>query len=223
MSSQQAFVPLSTYRAVPEEEMELRAGQFAEEIYRRRTVRHFSDRPVSRTVIEQCIRAAGSAPSGAHMQPWHFVAVSDAEIKRRIREAAESEEKEFYEQKATPEWLRALAPLGTDWRKPFLEIAPWLIVIFERKHGVAPDGSVIRHYYTKESVGIATGMLITAVHNAGLVSLTHTPNPMSFLNHILGRPDNERAFLILVVGHPAPAAMVPDLKRKALDEISTFV
>lgn len=217
------FVPLSSYRPLPPEEMERQARHFAAELHRRRTVRHFSDAPVERAVIESCIAAAGSAPSGAHMQPWHFVAVQDAEVKRAIRSAAEEEEREFYENRATEEWLAALAPLGTDWRKPFLEIAPWLIVIFERKHGIAPDGTLIRHYYTKESVGIATGMLITAVHTAGLASLTHTPNPMHFLNRILGRPDNERAFLILVVGYPAADAMVPDLRRKPLGEIATFV
>jgi nitroreductase len=186
-------------------------------------VRHFSDRAVPREIIENCLRAAGTAPSGANRQPWYFVVVSDPAIKRRIRQAAEVEEREFYEHRAPPEWLEALAPLGTDAAKDFLEVAPYLIVIFQQKYGRLPDGRTIKHYYAQESVGIATGILIAALHHAGLVSLTHTPSPMDFLNEILDRPSNERPFLILVVGYPAPDAQVPDITRKTLDEIARFV
>ena len=217
------FVPLPDYREYPIDEMKERAAAFRSELRRRRTVRQFSDRPVPREIIEECIRAAGSAPSGANMQPWHFVVVSDPEIKRRIREAAEAEERQFYEERAPQEWLDALAPLGTDEHKPFLEIAPHLIVVFVQSYGVTADGGKFKHYYATESVGLATGMLIAAVHHAGLASLTHTPSPMNFLNEILGRPDNERPFLILVVGYPAEDAVVPDICKKSLEEISTFV
>ena len=173
--------------------------------------------------IENCILAAGTAPNGANKQPWHFAVVSDPDMKAQIRVAAEKEEKEFYEHRASAEWLAALEPLGTDWHKPFLQSAPYLIVIFEEKYEVDADGNKIKNYYTKESVGIATGMLITAVHNAGLASLTHTPNPMGFLNRILKRPANEKAFLVLVVGYPADDATVPDLGKKPLEEIATFI
>jgi nitroreductase len=166
-------------------------------------------------VIEHCIAAAGTAPSGANQQPWHFVAVSDADVKRRIRLAAEAEEREFYERRAPEEWLEALRPIGTDWQKPFLETAPWLIAIFVQKWGRAADGRKVKHYYPTESVGIATGILITALHTAGLATLTHTPSPMGFLNEILGRPaDSERPFLLLVTGHPAAGARVPAIDRK---------
>jgi len=186
-------------------------------------VREFSDRPVPREVIENCLLAAGTAPNGANMQPWHFVAVSDPEIKKQIRIAAEEEELEFYQHKAPQEWLEALAPLGTDEHKPFLETAPYLLAIFAQRHGVLPDGRKVKHYYAVESVGIATGMLITAVHNAGLVSLTHTPSPMNFLNKLLDRPGHERPFLLLVVGYPADDAQVPAITKRPLNEIATFI
>lgn len=177
---------------------------------------------MERQIIEQCLLVAGSAPSGANLQPWHFVVVSDPATKKRIRDAAEMEEREFYTHRAPREWLDALAPLGTDAEKPFLETAPYLIAIFSQSFCMLPDGRKVKNYYVQESVGIATGMLITALHYAGLVSLTHTPSPMGFLNAILGRPANEKPFLLLVVGHPAPDARVPDIARKPLDEIATF-
>ena len=190
---------------------------------RRRTVRDFSDRPVPREVIEHCLRTAGSAPNGANLQPWHFVAVSDPALKREIRVAAEEEEREFYEHRAPNEWLEALAALGTDANKPFLEIAPWLIAVFAQPWRVLPDGRKLKHYYATESVGIATGLLVAAIHQAGLVSLTHTPSPMGFLNKLLNRPAHEKPFLLLVVGHPAGGATVPDISRKPLSEISSFL
>ncbi|MDZ7772638.1 MAG: nitroreductase family protein [Balneolaceae bacterium] len=217
------FVPHEDYREYPVAEMRERARSYYEDLARRRTVRDFSERPVPREIIEDCLLAAGTAPNGANMQPWHFVAVSDPVIKSRIREAAEEEEREFYENRATDEWLKALEPLGTDADKVFLEKAPWLVAIFSESYGYAGDGEKVRNYYVKESVGIATGMLITAVHHAGLASLTHTPSPMGFLNEILGRPDNERPFLLLVVGYPEEDVRVPDIDKKSLDEISTFL
>lgn len=210
-----APVPFSLPR-LDDAEMVARAEAYAEELDGRRTVRHFSADPVPREVIEACVRAASTAPSGAHRQPWHFVAVQDPAVKRRIREAAEAEERENYGGRMNEEWLAALAPLGTDAHKPFLETAPWLIAIFGQARG--PVG---RNYYVQESVGIATGMLIAALHRAGLATLTHTPSPMKFLAEILERPKGERAFLLLVVGHPAPGATVPDLARKALSEVLT--
>lgn len=221
---QPKLVPLAGYREYPPEEMLARAKAFADEMRARRTVRDFCDRPVPRELIEDCLRAAGSAPSGANQQPWHFVAVSDPAVKRRIREAAEAEEREFYAHRAPPEWLEVLAPLGTDEHKPFLETAPWLIAVFIRRFDRNPDGTKRKHYYTDESVGLATGLLLAAVHHAGLVSLTHTPSPMKFLNEILGRPkDLERPFLLLVLGYPAPGAKVPDIQRKPLEQITSFV
>jgi len=217
------FVPLTTWRKYPPEEMRRRAADFREQMLRRRTVRYFSDREVPREVIEDCLLVAGSAPSGANLQPWHFVVVSDPAIKRRIREGAEKEEHEFYTERAPQEWLDALAPLGTDENKPFLETAPYLIVIFAESHGLLPDGRKVKHYYVQESVGIATGLLIAATHNAGLVSLTHTPSPMGFLNEILGRPSHEKPYLVLVVGYPAEDAVVPDIGKKPLNEIATFI
>jgi iodotyrosine deiodinase len=214
--------PLSEYREVPAAEMATRAEAFAVELSRRRTVRDFSDRPIPPGVVDACLRAAGSAPSGANLQPWHFVVVTDPAIKRRIRESAEAEEREFYERRATPEWLAALEPLGTDAAKPFLEIAPVLIAIFGEAFGEREDGSRVKHYYVAESVGIAAGMLIAAVHLAGLASLTHTPSPMGFLNEVLGRPARERPFLLLVVGYPAAGAQVPDIARKPLDAIRSI-
>ena len=216
------FVPLATYRPHPEDEMRRRARGFYEEMQRRRTVRQFSDRPVPRAVLEDCLRTAGTAPSGAHMQPWHFVVVGDPALKSRIRGEAEREEHDFYHHRAPREWLEALAPLGTDEHKPYLEIAPWLVAIFARIYDVRPDGTHVKHYYVQESVGIATGMLITSLHHAGLATLTHTPSPMGFLREILGRPENERAFLLLVAGYPAPEATVPDIVRRPLAEIATF-
>ena len=200
----------------------MRTEAFFDEMRRRRTVREFSSEAIDRKVIEACLRTAGSAPSGANLQPWHFVAVSDPETKRKIREQAEEEEREFYERRATEAWLDKLRPLGTDANKPFLETAPYLIVIFAQAFGETADGARERHYYVAESVGIATGILISAVHHAGLVSLTHTPSPMRFLNDILGRPSNERPYLILVVGHPAEGVEVPAIERKSLDDIATF-
>jgi len=217
------LVPLEGYREYPAADMIQRAAGHYADIRRRRTVRDFSDRPVPRAVIEDCLRAAGTAPSGANMQPWHFVVVGDPQVKARIRAEAEREEQEFYTHKAPQEWLDALAPLGTDARKPFLETAPYLIVIFAQSYGLLPDGRKVKHYYAQESVGIATGFLINAVHHAGLVSLTHTPSPMAFLNEILGRPANERPFLILVVGYPAPDATVPVITKRPLQDIATFV
>jgi len=216
------FLPLRTYREYPVDDMAERAAGFYAEVKRRRTVREFSDRPVPLEVIENCLRAAGTAPSGANLQPWHFVIVTDPEVKRRIREAAEEEERQFYAERAPQEWLDALAPLGTDEHKPFLETAPYLIAIFAQSYGILPDGSHLKHYYATESAGIATGILITAIHNAGLVSLTHTPSPMGFLNELLERPANERPFLLLVVGYPEDDAVVPDIGRKALEEFVTF-
>ena len=217
------FLPLEEYRAYPEPEMRRRAAGFYADMKRRRTVRHFSERPVPREVIEDCLRAASTAPSGANMQPWYFVVVTDPKVKRRIREAAEEEERSFYESRAPQEWLEVLRPLGTDEHKPFLETAPYLIVIFAQSYGVAEDGRRTKHYYVSESVGIATGILITAIHRAGLASLTHTPSPMGFLNEILGRPANERPFLVLVVGYPAEDAVVPVIPKKGLADVADFV
>ena len=217
------LVPLTSYTEYPADEMRRRASDFYADIRRRRTVRDFSDRPVPREIIENCLLAAGTAPNGANMQPWHFAVVSDPEAKRQIREEAEKEEREFYSERAPQEWLDALAPLGTDPRKPFLETAPYLIAIFAQSYGVLPDGRRVKHYYATESVGIATGILITAIHQAGLVSLTHTPSPMGFLNKICGRPANERPFLLLVVGYPADDAVVPNITKKLLTEIASFL
>jgi nitroreductase len=185
-------------------------------------VRQFSSRPVPRQVIEECLIAAGTAPNGANLQPWHFVVVGDAEVKRQIRLSAEKEEYEFYHKRAPQTWLDALAPFGVDENKPYLEVAPYLIVIFGQSYGVLPDGRKVKNYYVTESVGIATGILITALHNAGLVTLTHTPSPMGFLNQILKRPNNERPYLILVTGYPADDARVPVITKKPLSEIATF-
>ena len=217
------MVTLKAFRRYPMEEMQRRAGEFYRDVNRRRTVRDFTDSPLPRELIENCLKAADTAPSGANQHPWHFVVVEDANLKREIRIHAEEEEREFYENRAPQEWLDALAPLGTDAEKPFLETAPCLIVIFARVYGVLPEGQKIKHYYVNESVGIATGILITALHHSGLVSLTHTPSPMKFLNGCLKRPENERPFLILVTGFPTGDAKVPDLKRRDLSEIATFL
>jgi nitroreductase len=216
-------IPLRGYREYTPAEMLERAREFRQDMERRRTVRLFSERSVPREVIEHCLIAAGTAPSGANMQPWHFVALADRALKRRIRVAAEAEEHEFYTHRASPEWLEALAPLGTDEHKPFLETAPWLIAVFVQKYGRLPDGRKFKHYYPDESVGLATGILLTALHHAGLASLTHTPSPMRFLNEILDRPANERPFLLLVTGYPASDAQVPDIARKELHEIAQFM
>ena len=204
--SEHPTIPLAQYREYPLDEMRSRLEAFYQDVNRRRTVREFSDRAVPRDLIETALRAAGTAPSGANLQPWHFVVVSGAETKRKIREAAEVEEREFYEHRASVEWLRALEPLGTDPEKPFLETAPYLIAVFLQKFGELPDGRKVKHYYPTESTGIATGILITALHHAGLATLTHTPSPMKFLNEILGRPKSERPFLLLVVGCRTSAA-----------------
>jgi len=215
--------PLEGYADITPEEMSARARAFCARMSRRRTVRDYADRAVPRVVIEDCLRAAGSAPSGANLQPWHFVAVCDPAVKREIRQAAEAEEREFYQHRAPDDWLAALAPLGTGPEKPFLETAPWLIGIFEQRWGYDADGAKVKHYYPKESVGIATGLLIAALHEAGLATLTHTPSPMKFLNRIMGRPPEERPFLLLVAGYPAAGAHVPDISRKGLEEIATFL
>ena len=216
--------PLRAYREYPADEMSERARWFYADIARRRSVREFDSRPIPRDVIENCLLAAGTAPSGANQQPWHFAVITDAEKKRQIRIAAESEEREFYEHRAPQEWLQALAPLGTDASKPFLEEAPALIAIFAQKYGLNPDGTKYSHYYYPESVGIATGFLIASLHHAGLATLTHTPNPMKFLNEICERPKLERPTILLVVGYPKESCMVPTHGgiKKPLDEISSW-
>ena len=218
-------VPLSAPDPMGCEEMLLRATQHYEFVSRRRTVRHFSSESISRDVIQACILTAGSAPSGANHQPWHFVCVSDPHIKQQIRRAAEAEERAFYGGKAGEQWLEDLQGLGTDAQKPFLEAAPWLIAVFAERYSLDPSGAKQKNYYVPESVGIATGLLITALHNVGLATLTHTPNPMKFLSKILGRPANERPTMLLVVGHPAEDAKVPRAAtvKKPLDQISTFL
>ena len=200
-------------------EMLTRAGDFSDFLASRRTVRDFSPEPVPRAVIEACVQAAGQAPSGANKQPWHFEIVGDPALKGRIRQAAEKEEHAFYDGRAGDEWLTALEPLGTHAAKPFLETAPWLIVIFEQRYGLDDDGEKVRYYYTRESVGLAAGFLIAALHHVGLATLTHTPSPMQFLNRILERPAAEKPFLLLVAGRPAPGATVPRISRKDPDEI----
>ena len=204
-------------------EMENLSRSFLNELIKRRTVREFSDRPVPIEIIENCIKAAGSAPSGANKQPWHFVIVKDSQVKTKIRKAAEKEEKEFYGHRATKEWLEDLNQFGTDWHKPFLEIAPYLIVVFRQIYNLEPDGKHRKNYYVNESVGIASGFLLSALHNAGLVTLTHTPSPMNFLRDILKRPENERAYLLIPVGYPAKDAQVPQIAKKSFKEIITKV
>jgi iodotyrosine deiodinase len=205
-----------------EAEIVKRSASFYQEMRARRTVRDFSARDVPLEIIENCLLTAGTSVSGANLQPWHFAVVSSSDIKRRIRVAAEKEEKLFYDEKAPKEWLDALAPLGTDANKPFLETAPYLIAIFQQRFGETAEGEKVKHYYATESVGIATGVLITALHHAGLASLTHTPSPMAFLNDILERPRSERPFLLLVVGYPAEDAQVPDISKKRLNEVASF-
>lgn len=217
------LIPLPAYQEYNLEEMINRSQTFYEDHLRRRTVRDFSEKKIPKSVIDNCLKAANSAPSGANKQPWHFVVVSNPLIKKKIRVAAEEEEREFYSTRAPQEWLDAIAPFGTDEHKPFLEIAPYLIVIFSKSFEVLPDGKKFKSYYATESTGIAAGFLISAIHNAGLVCLTHTPSPMNFLNDILGRPQNEKPFLILVVGYPADNAMVPDIVKKELNEVTTYL
>lgn len=216
-------IPLNQYRRYPETQMQRRSAEFLEQMQTRRSVRSFASEPVAEDIIMNCIKTAGTAPSGANMQPWHFVVVRDQQIKHRIRSAAEKEEHEFYSGRAPDEWLQALAPLGTDEHKPFLEEASCLIVVFALSYHLAENGEKVKHYYVQESVGIATGILITALHHAGLASLTHTPSPMGFLNSILGRPVNERAFLLIVAGYPKEGCMVPQITKKSIQEIATFV
>jgi nitroreductase len=217
-------IPLPPRPSLSAEQSLTRATQYYETIRQRHSVRHFSDAPVDRAVIEACLRAAGTAPSGANHQPWHFACVGDPGIKREIREAAEKEEREFYGGKAGDEWLADLQKMGTDAHKPFLQTAPWLIAIFAERYGFDADGNKRKNYYMNESVGIATGFLINALHEAGLATLTHTPNPMKFLNQILGRPSNERPYILMVVGHPASDAMIPRAAtvKKPLEEIASF-
>jgi iodotyrosine deiodinase len=219
------FIPHHDFIELTLEQSRERANTFYQEIKRRRTIREFSDRPVPRDIIETCLLAAGTAPNGANLQPWHFAVVSDATIKQQIREAAEEEERDFYHRRAPQEWLDALAPLGTDENKAFLTVAPYLIAIFGKSYNLLPDGRKVKNYYVQESVSIATGILITALHHAGLATLTHTPSPMGFLNDILQRPKNERPMILLVVGYPAADAQIPVFakQKKALDEIATFL
>ena len=222
MAEPHPTVPLRFTR-LPEAEMLRRARDLYAEMDRRRTTRRFARDPVPRELIELAIRAAGTAPSGAHQQPWTFVAVSDPATKRRMREAAEEEERINYEGRMPPEWRDALAPLGTDAVKEHITDAPWVVVLFRQIHGRNGDGSRRTHYYTTESCGIAAGMFISAVHRMGLATLTHTPSPMGFLSTLLGRPENEKAFLLMPVGYPAPDATVPDLSRKALEDIAVWI
>jgi nitroreductase len=217
-----AFTKLE-FTPLPEADMIQRARDFYTLLKRRRSVRDFSDKPVPKEILEQALLTAGTAPNGANQQPWRFVVVSNPEVKRKIRIAAEEEEREFYQRRAPEEWLDALAPLGTDEHKPFLETAPYLIAIFAQIHGVKEDGAKVKHYYVSESVGIATGFLVAALHNAGLACLTHTPSPMNFLNEILNRPSNERPYVLLVVGYPAKNAKVPVITKKSLEQIATFL
>ena len=217
-----ASVPLPAREALDDEESLRRARNFAAELAARRTVREFSEQCVPRVVIEACVAAAATAPSGANQQPWRFVAIANAELKQRIREAAEAEEREFYAHRATAEWLAALALLGTDAEKPFLTTAPWLIAVFYERYALDDAGAKHKRYYPHESTGIATGLLIAALHRAGLATLTHTPSPMGFLNDILGRGKNEMPYLLLVTGHPAEGCRVPAIERLPLGEVACF-
>ena len=222
MATDKAITEPLEFRSKSLADMQEAASSFYDTVRTRRTVRDFSDTPVPREIIENCLRAAGTAPSGANRQPWHFAVVSDPELKHKIREGAEEEEREFYESRAPQDWLDALAPLGTDANKPFLDIAPYLIVIFGEKFSKDEDDVKQKNYYVSESVGIATGILITALHNAGLATLTHTPAPMKFLNELVGRPATEKPYMILVTGYPTEDAEVPAISRKSLDEIASF-
>lgn len=217
------FVPLPVSEILTDDERLARATGFADRMARRRTVREFASTAVPRAIIEQCLRAAGTSPSGANQQPWRFVVVGDAALKHRIRAEAEAEEREFYAHRAPPEWLRALDQLGTDAEKPFLDVAPWLIGVFYERTGMDAAGNKVKRYYPHESVGIASGLLIAALHHAGLATLTHTPSPMGFLNALMERPRNEVPFLLVVAGHPAPACLVPDIARLPLQDIARFI
>lgn len=216
------LTPLPPYPALHDAERIARAEMFRDAMRKRRTVREFAPTPVPMAAVHAAIEAAGSAPSGANRQPWHFAVVTDVDLKRRIRAAAEEEERAFYDGRAPKEWLEALEPLGTDWRKPFLETAPVLIVVFQELWGTLPSGGRVKNYYVTESVGIATGLLLAGLHQAGLATLTHTPSPMGFLRDILKRPPNEKAAMIVVVGHPAPGAQVPAIGKKPLSAIASF-
>lgn len=220
--SKYKFTPHASYKRIDEAQMILKAESFYTQMKNRRTIREFSTDPIPRQILEHVLLTAGTAPNGANMQPWHFVVVQNSELKKQIREAAEKIEKEFYDNKAPDYWLEALKPLGTDSNKQFLEDAPALIVIFAQKHTVIDENTIKKHYYIHESVGIATGILITAIHNAGLASLTHTPKPMLFLRDLLERPKYETPFLILTVGYPKDNVQVPDISKKDLSEIATF-
>jgi nitroreductase len=217
------FIPYASYREYPEPEMRRRAAEFCADMHRRRTIRDFDTRAVPREIIADCIRAAGSAPSGANQQPWHFVACSDPGTKSVLRVRVEEAEREFYGGVAPQEWLNALGPIGTDEHKPYIERAPWVIAVFAQLYGAGPAGEKTKHYYVQESVGIACGILITALHNAGLATLTHTPSPMGFMSELFKRPANERAVMLIVTGYPAADATVPDIKRKALNEFAEFI
>ena len=217
------FRDYKEYQKYSEEEMLIRSRDFLSEISKRRTVREFSDKEIPKEVIENCIKSAGTAPSGANLQPWTFVAINDIKIKKIIREKAEEEEREFYDHRAPEDWLEAIEPFDTDANKPFLETAPWLIPIFVQKYRIEKRGEIVKHYYTSESVGIATGILINALHHCGLATLTHTPSPMNFLNEILDRPKNEKPFLLLVVGYPKAGIQVPQIIKKPLEQYSKFV
>ena len=219
---QPAFRPLA-FETLGETAMRARGEAFRRDMASRRTVRDFSDTPVPRDIVETAVMTAAGAPSGANQQPWTFVCIGDPAVKRRIRIAAEEEEKAFYAGRGGAQWLEALAHLGTDWRKPFLETAPWLIAVFAQRHGEDAGGGRIKHYYVPESVGIACGFLIAALHRAGLATLTHTPAPMGFLNAICARPEREKAMLLLVTGHPAAACTVPDIAKKPLAEVAVFI
>jgi len=212
------FVELE-FERISEDDQLARSREFLESMRRRRTVRDFSSEPVPYELVRNAIEVAATAPSGAHQQPWTFVVVSDPDVKRAIRRAAEEEERRSYESRMPDEWLEALRPLGTDWRKPHIEDAPLLVVVFEQAYGVTPDGTKVKHYYVRESVGIAVGLLLASLHQAGLASLTHTPSPMAFLREILGRPANERPYVLVPVGYPADGCSVPDLPRKPLDQV----
>jgi nitroreductase len=222
MRGDHPFVPLD-FEELPEQDMLGSAREFFERMNRRRSVRHFSDRPIPQEILEHAIRTAGTAPSGAHKQPWHFVLVGDSKIKREIRTAAEAEERESYEHRMPEAWLEDLEPLGTDWHKPFLTTCPWLIVVFSQSFGLVKGDPATKrkHYYVQESVGISVGMMLAALHVAGLATLTHTPSPMGFLQQILQRPDNERAYMLVAVGYPESGCKVPDLTRKRLEDILT--
>jgi len=217
------FSSFTDYYEYPQKEMKKRSAEFYVEMKRRRTVRQFSNRPVPREIIEDCLKTAATAPSGANMQPWSFVVVTDADVKRQIRKEAEKTERDFYANSATRQWVENLKPLGTNEHKPFLEVAPYLIVIFAQRYGLLPDGNKKSHYYVNESVGIATGMLIAAVHHAGLVCLTYTPSKMNFLNQVLSRPYNEKPFLLLVVGYPTKDTVVPEIAKKSLKDVAKFI